>query len=270
MINLLEAFKNETRFTKKSFGQHFLTNTHILNEIVSSIDAKKNTNIIEIGPGCGVLTQLLAETGANIKAIEIDKELVEFLNRYLFFYNNLEIINDDATICNFLSLFKDQEVAFIGNLPYNLSVKIFERVALSDCNISSMVFMFQKEVADRINAKPNSKVYSSLSVFSSYLFKIEKIRDIGGGNFWPNANVMSTVLKFEPIYNRQLEKNEEKLFFNFIKQCFNHKRKTLKNNLININKLDNILKSNNLTSNIRAEQLNLENFINLYRDIYVK
>lgn len=270
MINLLEAFKNETRFTKKSFGQHFLTNAHILNEIVSSIEADKNTNIIEIGPGCGVLTQLLAETGANVKAIEIDKELVEFLNRYLFFYNNLEIINDDATMCNFSSLFNDNEVSFIGNLPYNLSVKIFEKVALSDCNIKSMVFMYQKEVADRINAKPNSKAYSSLSVFSSYLFNIEKIRDIGGGNFWPNANVMSTVLKFTPKNNRQLEKSQEKIFFNFIRQCFNHKRKTLKNNLSNINELDDILKSNGLMPNIRAEQLNLENFINLYRDIYVK
>lgn len=267
MINLLEIFKNEDGFTKKIFGQHFLTNKHILDEIVSATNPSANTNIIEIGPGCGVLTQLFAETKANVKAVEIDKDLVEFLRRYLFFYQNLEIINQDATTCDFSSIFPDKEVVFVGNLPYNVSVKIFEKVTLSNCNISSMVFMFQKEVADRINAKPNNKAYSSLSVFASYFFDIEKVRDISGGNFWPNANVMSSVLKFTPKKNRLLNENEEKDFFSFIKQCFAQKRKTLKNNLKNINKIDDIIISNSLSINIRAEQLELNDFVNLYKKI---
>ena len=93
MINLLEAFKNEDGFTKKKFGQHFLTNKSMLDKIIEAADISENDNVIEIGPGCGVLTQLIAETNASVTALEIDTELMEFLNRYLFFYKNLTIIN---------------------------------------------------------------------------------------------------------------------------------------------------------------------------------
>lgn len=270
MINLIEAFKNESRFTKKALGQHFLTNRHILNEIIDASEASSGENIIEIGPGCGVLTQLFLETGANVKALEIDSELAEFLKRYLFFYQNLEIINGDALETDFSSFFPKMPVTFAGNLPYNLSVKIFERAALSDSNIKTMVFMFQKEVADRIAAKPNSKAYSSLSVFASYLFDIKKIRDIGGGNFWPNANVMSTVLKFTPKKNRLLSKEEELTFFSFLRKVFTQKRKTIKNNLRDINKIDDIILSTNLTLNSRAEELDVETFIKLFRKLNAK
>lgn len=267
MINLLEAFKNESKFTKKSLGQHFLTNRHILDEIVESSGASPEENIIEIGPGCGVLTQLFADKGAHVKALEIDAELTEFLKRYLFYYQNLEIINGNALTADFSTFFPHKPVTFAGNLPYNLSVKIFERAALSKLEIKSMVFMFQKEVADRIAASANTKAYSSLSVFASYLFDIKKIRDIGGGNFWPNAKVMSTVLKFTPKKHRQLSENEEGEFFNFLRRVFTQKRKTIKNNLRNINNIDNILSSIGLTLNIRAEQLDVDTFIRLFRSI---
>ncbi len=267
MINLLDAFKKEARFTKKALGQHFLTNGHILNEIVAASGASSGENVIEIGPGCGVLTQLFAETGANVKAVEIDADLAEFLGRYLFYYRNLSIINEDALTARFADFFPGKPVIFAGNLPYNLSVKLFERAALSGAEIKTMVFMFQKEVADRIAAKPNSKIYSSVSVFASYLFEIEKIRDIGGGNFWPNAGVMSTVLKFTPKSARLLPENEEKDFFAFLRKAFVQKRKTLKNNLRDIKNIDDILLSSNLTLKTRAEELSPERFIKLFRNL---
>ena len=175
MINLLEAFKNEDGFTKKKFGQHFLTNKSMLDKIIEAADISENDNVIEIGPGCGVLTQLIAETKASVTALEIDTELMEFLNRYLFFYKNLTIINQDAANVDYNSLYENKPVIIIGNLPYNVSVKIFEKAAMRD-NIKNMVFMFQKEVADRIIAKPNSKAYSSLSVFTNYIFDTKKKR----------------------------------------------------------------------------------------------
>lgn len=267
MINLLTAFKEERFFTKKSLGQHFLTNRHLLEEITTSLGAKEGDNIVEIGPGCGVLTQHLAETNANIKALEIDNELSEFLKRYLFMYKNLEIINIDALKIDFSSLFPNDNVFITGNLPYNLSVKIFEKTAYVK-NIQTAVFMFQKEVAERIAAKPKTKEYSSLSVFSSYYFNIEKIRDIGGGNFFPNAKVMSTVLKFTPKKEKLLDEQHEKDFFSLVRKSFAQKRKILTNNLKDVNNIGEILKKCGFTEKIRAEELSINDFIKLFECIY--
>lgn len=269
MINLLEAFKNEDGFTKKKFGQHFLTNKSFLDKIIESAELTENDHVIEIGPGCGVLTQLIAETKAQTIALEIDTSLIEFLRRYLFFYKNLEIREQDASNLDYNTVFPNEEVTVIGNLPYNISVKIFEKVAMRD-NIRSLVFMFQKEVADRINAKPNSKTYTSLSVYATYLFDIIKVKDIGGGNFWPNANVMSTVLKFIPKKERLYATSPlvEENFFKFLRNCFKQKRKTLKNNLSDIENIGQILSQAGFNINARAEELTLEEFQHLYKEIY--
>lgn len=269
MINLLEAFKNESGLTKKKFGQHFLTNKSILDKIIEAADITENDNIIEIGPGCGVLTQLIAETKASTIALEIDTELIEFLNRYLFFYKNLTIINKDASTIDYNNIFENKPVIIIGNLPYNVSVKIFEKVAMRK-NIKNMVFMFQKEVADRIIAKPNSKTYSSLSVFTNYMFDTIKVKDISGANFWPNANVTSTIIKFIPKDNRVFKDEKEKQFFKFLRHSFRQKRKTLKNNLQDIDNISQILSYVGLTNTSRAEELHLEKFKELYNIIYDK
>ncbi len=253
MINLLEAFKNEDSFTKKKFGQHFLTNKAILDKIIEAANITENDNVIEIGPGCGVLTQLITETKASTIALEIDTELMEFLNRYLFFYKNLTIINQDASTADY----------------YNVSVKIFEKAAMRK-NIKNMVFMFQKEVADRIIAKPNSKAYSSLSVFTSYFFDTIKIKDISGANFWPNANVMSTVLKFVPKKEREFTGEKEQQFFKFLHHAFRQKRKTLKNNLHDIDDISSLLSQAGLINTSRAEELTLEKFKELFNITYEK
>ena len=267
MINLLEAFKNEEGFTKKRFGQHFLTNKHFLEQIIQSANIESDDNVIEIGPGCGVLTQLIADSGASVTAVEIDESLIEFLTRYLFFYKNLSFINKDGAYIDYNTIYPDKKVIIIGNLPYNVSVKIFEQTAMRK-NIKNMVFMFQKEVADRITAKPNSKAYSSLSVFASYFFNMTKIRDISGNNFWPNANVVSTVVKFEPKNEYLLNKDEETIFFKFLRTAFKQKRKTLKNNLSEINNIISCLEDTGLSSTSRAEELDLNTFINLFKVIY--
>lgn len=269
MINLLEAFKNEDGFTKKKFGQHFLTNQSILNKIIESAEITENDNVIEIGPGCGVLTQLITDTKANTLALEIDETLMEFLNRYLFFYTNLKIINQDAATVDYDMLFNGEKVIIIGNLPYNVSVRIFEKAAMRN-NIKNMVFMFQKEVADRIIAKPNSKTYTSLSVFAAYMFDTYKIKDISGANFWPNANVFSTVLKFVPKNNRCFTGKQEDTFFKFLRMAFKQKRKTLKNNLQEINDISHLLSLAGLTNTSRAEELSLEKFKELFNIIYEK
>lgn len=267
MINLLEAFKNEAGLTKKKFGQHFLTNKALLQKIIEEAEINENDNVIEIGSGCGVLTQLIAETKANTIALEIDTELIEFLHRYLFFYKNVQVINQDASDIDYNKLFENEPVIIIGNLPYNLSVKILEKAAMRS-NIKNMVFMFQKEVADRIIAKPSSKAYTSLSVFIRYLFNTTKIKDISGANFWPNANVMSTVLKFSPNNEKCYTGEKEQAFFKFLRMAFKQKRKTLKNNLQEIDNISHLLAQAGLTNTSRAEELSLEKFKELFSIIY--
>jgi 16S rRNA (adenine1518-N6/adenine1519-N6)-dimethyltransferase len=213
------------------------------------------------------LTQLLLETGANVTVIEIDKNMTDFLKRYLFFYHNLKIIHKDFLEVTPEEL--DAPITFIGNLPYNVSVKIIQKCIDMIDKIELMVFMFQKEVADRISSKPGSKTYSSLSVYCQYFFDIKKIKHFSGGNFWPKTKVFSTILKFTPKerYFKNLE--TEKQFLEFIEKAFKNKRKTIKNNFPNINLEEILIRLFNKPT-IRAEELTLEDFIKLFETLYVR
>ncbi|MGA1846111.1 16S rRNA (adenine(1518)-N(6)/adenine(1519)-N(6))-dimethyltransferase RsmA [Deferribacter abyssi] len=267
MLNLLKAYKLEFQKTKKSLGQHFLTNKHIISEIVDNLELKHNENVVEIGPGCGVVTYELLQKNANVTVIEIDEQVCDFLDRYLYFYPNLKIINKD-----FLEIGRVElpygNLKFVGNLPYNVSVKILEKCIEFIDDMCLMVFMFQKEVADRIISKPNSKTYSSLSIFCQYYFDIKKIRNVSGVNFWPNTKVTSTILKFRPIKRYFDNVSVEKDFFKFVMAAFKSKRKTLKNNLNFLNKEQKNIIDEMLGEKIRGEQLSLNDFIKLYEKLY--
>ncbi len=266
MLDLLKIFKNESGFAKKHFGQHFLTNKHLLELIVKTAILDNSKNIVEIGPGCGVLTQLLLETGAKVTVVEIDENMVDFLKRYLFFYPNLKIINDDFLNINLDDL--DSPITFIGNLPYNVSVKIVQKCIEAINKIDLMVFMFQKEVADRISACSGNKAYSSLSVYCQYFFDIKKIKHFSGGNFWPKTKVMSSILKFTPRKRFFSDAMKEKKFLEFVEKSFKNKRKTLKNNFKEIPNLEDILKEKFGKPTIRAEEMSLEDFIELFQTVY--
>jgi len=263
--NLIKIFREESGRTKKSLGQHFLTNNHIIDEIVSAADINDTDTIIEIGPGCGVLTEKLLLTSANLIAVEIDLSLTEFLTNQFSNLPNFSIINSDATQIEFATIAPtERSIIYIGNLPYNISVRIFSKICDDINRIKNAVFMFQKEVADRIIAKPKSKDYSSLSVFSSYYFSILKVRDLSGGNFMPNTLVQSTILKFTPHQIRQLDKHDEPLFFQLLKLSFKQKRKTLKNNLKDFIDIEFILSELKIKPSIRAEEVSLADFINIF------
>ncbi len=266
--NLIKLFKEESKYTKKSLGQHFLTNQHIIEQIVASAEIDENCNIIEIGPGCGVLTEHLVDTPAHLTAVEIDTDLTYFLIRQFEDKTNFEVVNEDASKLDFRTLLnKDSKIVYVGNLPYNISVRILTQITNDIDRIKSVVFMFQKEVANRINAKPNSKEYSSLSVFASYYYEISKVRDIGGNNFMPNTKVQSTVLKFVPHKTRLLESSQEEEFFKFINTAFTQKRKTLKNNLRVIMDVTNILDELAIKPSVRAEELSIIDFVKLFNRI---
>ncbi|PLX68347.1 MAG: ribosomal RNA small subunit methyltransferase A [Denitrovibrio sp.] len=267
MLNLLEIYKREIGFTKKKFGQHFLTSKQFIDMIADSLVSAKCGQVVEIGPGCGVLTHAMLEKGAKVTAVEIDEELADFLPRYLFIYKGFKIIHSDFMKITENDL-PEGKIAFAGNLPYNVSVDILMHCTNFFHKIEKMTFMFQKEVADRINAKPNCKEYTSLSVITDYFFTKKKLRDISGGQFWPNTKVRSTVLEFYPK-ERHFEAEKEKLFLTMVKSSFMLKRKTLHNNLKAYETHEAAMERAGLASNIRGEQMELSDFIRLFEEMNV-
>ncbi|MGE4498671.1 MAG: 16S rRNA (adenine(1518)-N(6)/adenine(1519)-N(6))-dimethyltransferase RsmA [Deferribacterales bacterium] len=264
MLDLLKLFKEEQGRTKKAFGQHFLTNTHILDLIVSSAEIEKGDHVLEIGPGCGVLTHRLLEAGANVTAVDIDGELVSFLKRYLHVYKNFRVIHSDFMEFD-TSLLETDRLKIIGNLPYNVSVDITAKCTELHGITDRMIFMYQKEVADRIAAKSGSKAYSSITVMTDYFYDKKKIKDISGGNFYPNTKVFSSILKFTPHAKEDV--GSEKEFLAFLRRCFTQKRKTLRNNLMGVENPETLIEKAELKPSIRAEEMNLEDFIRLFRII---
>lgn len=267
MLNLLEIYKKEFGFTKKKFGQHFLTSKQFIDMIAESLASAECGQVVEIGPGCGVLTHAMLEKGAKVTAVEIDEDLAEFLPRYLFIYKGFSVIHSD-----FMKITEDQlpegKIAFAGNLPYNVSVDILMHCVNFFHKIEKMTFMFQKEVADRINAKPNNKEYTSLSIITDYFFTKKKLKDISGGQFWPNTKVRSTVLEFYPK-ERHFDIEREKKFLAMVKSSFVLKRKTLHNNLKTYDGHEAAMERAGLASNIRGEQMTLDDFIRLFEELDV-
>ena len=267
MLNLLDIYKNEFGYTKKKFGQHFLTSQQFIDMIADSLVSAECKQVVEIGPGCGVLTHAMLEKGVDVTAIEIDEDLANFLPRYLFIYKGFKVIHSD-----FLKITEDQlpegKIALAGNLPYNLSVDILMYCIKFIDKIEKLTFMFQKEVADRINANMNTKEYSSLSVITSYFFEKKKLKDISGGQFWPNTKVRSTVLEFYPK-ERALDPENEKKFLDFVRKSFMLKRKTLHNNLKSYIGHEEAMERAGLASNIRGEQMSVDDFLRLYGELNV-
>ena len=186
-------------FSKKSLGQNFLTDKNIIDLIVDIGNINENSEIIEVGPGNGSLTKKIIEKKPkNFIAIEKDEKLVELLNKK--FKNNVKIINEDMMKISYENYLKRDTIIF-GNLPYNISTQILAKwIKLKNIDkiCKKLILMFQKEVADRIIAKPDTKNYGRLSILSNWRMKIDKIIDLEPESFNPRPKVKSTLLVFMP------------------------------------------------------------------------
>lgn len=213
---------------KKSLGQHFLKDKNIARKIVNSL-SPNSTNILEIGPGTGVLTEFLIQK-QNIKLylIDVDRESVDYLNAH-FPELNGRIIHDDFLKYPTGKLF-DQSYSIIGNFPYNISSQIFFNVLANHEWVDEVVCMIQKEVAERISSPEGSKSYGILSVLLQSYFNIEYLFTVNEHVFLPPPKVKSAVIRLK----RNTEKSlpcDEKLFFQLVKAAFNQRRKTLRNSI---------------------------------------
>lgn len=245
---------------KKHLGQHFLNDKSIANRIIDSLTWEDYNQVLEIGPGMGVLTKFLIEAKQNISVVEIDHESVEFLQEN---YPELTVYSEDFLKMDLNRHFNQEPICILGNFPYNISTQIVFKIIENRNQIPEMVGMFQKEVAERICSKEGSKVYGILSVLTQAYYTTEYLFTVSEQVFTPPPKVKSGVMRMR----RHTEKLEvdEKLFFNVVKLAFNQRRKTLRNALKSI--LPSGTDFEDKVFQLRAEQLSVDGFIELTKKI---
>lgn len=255
---------------KKKYGQNFLKDKNKVKKIVDSANIKDNSLVIEVGPGGGILTTELSLKADNVLCYEIDLELKPILENK-FSKNNVKIIFDDflnRNIENDIEKYNYDNLYFISNVPYYITTPILMKLINSSLNFDKIVIMVQEEVGERFSAKPNSKDYSSITVFLNYYFDVKKEFKVNRLEFNPVPNVDSEVISF--TRKKELLKLKDKeLFFKLVKDSFKFKRKNIRNNLkgYNLDIIDRVLKSNNLDLTSRAEQLPIEVFVEMSNEL---
>ena len=239
---------------KKALGQHFLVDLNIARNIVNALSTDHDV-VIEVGAGMGVLTQYLIEDQLEkLQVVEIDKESVEFLKK------KFPELEGHLVLGDFLKYdMPDVDIAVIGNFPYNISSQIFFQILKYRNNVSECVGMIQKEVAERIAAKPGSKIYGILSVLLQAWYDIEYLFTVHENVFNPSPKVKSAVIRLKRNNVKELGCDEQQ-FVAVVKQAFNQRRKTLRNSLRSLIPAEII---DNEIFNKRPEQLSVQEFIYL-------
>ena len=261
---------------KKQYGQNFLLDDNILKNIVKSAELKKDTNVIEIGPGLGFLTNYLQQATTNVLCYEIDEQMVEHLNELNY---NISIINDDFLKRNLNKDFKNifdnsNNITLVANLPYYITTPILLKDLEETTRIDKMIVMMQTEVAKRLCGKPSTKDYNALSVLIQYFTNPRIIFNVSPKSFFPEPNVESSVVMIEKKEEPLLEVKNLDFFLKFNRNIFSQRRKTLYNNIqkaYNYDKelIKKIIKENNLDESVRSEELDVSQIVKLANDFYI-
>ena len=247
---------------KKSLGQNFLKDKNILKKIADISLLDNTTELVEIGPGTGNLTDfLIRKNPKKIYLIEKDEKLSKYLK--IKFFDKIKVINKDILKFFDYEIFSKNTIV-IGNLPYNISSQILVKFILdNNFNYKALIFMFQKEMADRILAKVNSKNYGRLSILSNWKFDIKKLFDIKPSSFEPKPKVESSLLFFSEKVDKINLKNPKSLEL-ITRILFNQKRKKIRKSINNIFKKNNkIISDLNLNLDLRPQNLDLKTYCNI-------
>lgn len=245
----------------KAFGQNFLVDEAMLAKIIAAAELSPGDRVLEVGPGLGVLTRALAQTGASISSVELDRRLLPLLAETLEGFDNVHVIHDDALRFDLTSL--PQNSVMVANLAYNIATPMVMR-ALESGHFRRLVFLVQKEVAERFCASPGIKAYAALSVMVRYFGKAKRLFDVKPASFMPPPGVMSSVVRID-VHNT----TPNPAFANFVHGCFRYRRKTLRKNLLLMGFLledvQAALFKVNFGDTLRAEALELDDFENLFQ-----
>ena len=259
--------KYNFRFSK-SLGQNFLVDDSVPRDIVSGADVTDEDLVIEIGPGVGTLTVQLLKKAKRVVAIELDNSLIPILTEELGDNPNFTLIHNDALKVNFKDIIgEEKSVKLVANLPYYVTTPIIVKLLKENYKFKSLTIMIQKEVAERMNAEPNNKDYGALSLLVQYYCKTEIIRKVPPQCFMPRPKVDSIVIKLDRLEEPRVKVDNEKLFFDIIRNSFNMRRKTLWNGVKNIGpekeKLEIAFDKAGIDPKRRGETLSIEEFAKL-------
>lgn len=267
-IAVLEKYNFKFR---KSYGQNFLIDDHILNKIVEAAEITKDDCVLEIGPGIGTMTQYLCEAAGRVVAVEIDSSLIPILNDTLSEYDNVTIINEDVLKVNIRALCDEynggRPIKVVANLPYYITTPIVMGLFESHVPLESITVMVQKEVAERMQTGPGTKDYGALSLAVAYYSEARVVATVSPNCFIPKPNVESSVIRMTLHKESPVDVRDEAMMFKLIRATFNQRRKTLVNSLSNAGlpgvdkeKVRKALEAMNKPETIRGETFTLEEF----------
>ena len=268
----------------KSLGQNFLADEGILRKIGQAAEIDSNDVILEIGPGLGSLTAVLAESAGCVVAVEIDKRLIPVLHSNMIGYRNVVILNDDILKIDVHKELKpymknedgtERRLKIVANLPYYITTPVIMKLLESSVEAECMVFMVQKEVADIMAAAPGGKDYGALSVAVQYYSRPTVVMQVHPHSFVPQPDVESSVVRLELHKTPPVELLDKDLFFKVVKAAFGQRRKTLVNALNNASylgldkeRITELLEKTGIEKNQRGETLSIEQFAQLSNLIY--
>ena len=248
----------------KKLGQNFLIKRGIVDEIVKAADLRDGEPVLEIGPGIGTLTQGLAQSGANVTAIELDTRLLEVLDTTLAQYDNVKIVHGDVLKLDVPSIMNHEPFKVVANLPYYITTPIIMSLLESRLPIERLVVMVQKEVALRMVAKPGSKDYGALSVAVQYYTKPDIVLDVPPKSFLPAPAVTSSVIRCVLRDKPSVDVIDERLFFRVVKAGFAQRRKTFANTMkttgLSKDRIEELLAKANIDGQRRGETFTLQEF----------
>jgi len=266
----LKSFMDENNMAmQKKFGQNFLVNADARKKLVDVLDVKPEMKVWEVGPGLGSMTSELLERGVNLTVFEIDHGFARLLTQFFEEYANFShfsLVEGDV-LKTWPKFAKENDIPerFFGNLPYNVAATIIADTITKGFRFDKAVFTIQKEVGQRMNAKPGTEDYSSFSVLCQWAYDVKPVMDLAGGNFWPVPNVASRAVLMTKKEDFPKCENPE-LFRKMVRQIFAFRRKTLRNNLSRFVKAeicDEALKIAEIEPSIRAENLSVDDLLKL-------
>jgi 16S rRNA (adenine1518-N6/adenine1519-N6)-dimethyltransferase len=277
--NTIEVLQKYQFHFQKKFGQNFLIDTRVLEEIIAAAGVGKDDFVLEIGPGIGTMTQYLCEAAREVVAVEIDTNLIPVLQETLSTYDNVEVMNADILKVDINRLAQEKNggrpIKVVANLPYYITTPIIMGLFESHVPIDSITIMVQKEVADRMQVGPGTKDYGALSLAVQYYAKPEVVVQVPPSCFMPQPKVGSSVIRLTRHVVPPVTVKDEKLLFQVIRASFNQRRKTLSNGLSNFPELGlskeqatECITSLGVPATIRGEALTLEQFAELSDRIY--
>lgn len=275
-MNLYE----ETKFIMKKYnitankklGQNFLIDENVVDLIVENANINQEDLVIEIGPGLGTLTKKILEKAGKVICIELDHKMIKILENRFKLYKNIEIINDDVLKIDLNNLIEKnkkgniKKAKIVANLPYYITTPIIMKLLEERLEIESITVMIQKEVAQRLAAKPGEKDVGSITYTIWYYTEPEIVLEVPKDSFIPEPEITSSVINLKILDKPRIEIEDEKMFFKIIKSAFMQKRKTLVNALVNGKIFENredaekCLEENEIDKKIRGEKLSLEQY----------